>query len=461
MIECTEKLPRGVKIDGLDSYPTIVELGSHSSGLENVHKLIPRFKGLWKANEDSLSFEVVREGPDTTPRVNIFDSWQDLGEKILLNVSQPVKPSVVVVGPKSSGKSTFAKFLVNTLVANSSAPFYMDLDPGQAEFCPPGTLSLHKPSKTYFGPPFTHADFVDCIKAASLGYLSPRERPLLYLSQAGSLMREFERLTMNESAPLVVNTPGWTKGLGAELIAEIINLTKPHLVVHMGDAESASELGQILTHPVEIVSLESAREHFPPNLHYSAADMRTLQNMSYLHANNFTLHLTELPPFAVSYDSSVSTGIAAAGILDSEGIDLDDVSIALNGTLVAIVAVSESSTLQTVSAADQIPYLVPESLDAVLREPDTHCLGYAVVQSVDASSKAFRLVTPTPASRVAAAYEAQERLILVRGRLQLPLWAFWDHRNPVNLAKTPYLSKAGAGAGAEARRVRRNVQRRG
>ena len=82
-------------------------------------------------------------------------------------VVQSGEPFVGLVhGPKGSGKSTFSRMLVNTLVSRyaifclvllkltflrSIAVAYLDCDLGQSEFSPPGLISLHLIRKAQFG----------------------------------------------------------------------------------------------------------------------------------------------------------------------------------------------------------------------------------------------------------------------------------------------------------------------
>lgn len=51
-------------------------------------------------------------------------------------------PIVLICGPRKVGKSTFCRFLLNTLLNHRDEICHMDLDPGQTEFMPPGFITL-------------------------------------------------------------------------------------------------------------------------------------------------------------------------------------------------------------------------------------------------------------------------------------------------------------------------------
>ena len=59
--------------------------------------------------------------------------------------------SCLVLGAKNVGKSSFARVLLNRLLSLHPRVAYLDCDPGQPEFTPPGLLSLHLVDKPVDG----------------------------------------------------------------------------------------------------------------------------------------------------------------------------------------------------------------------------------------------------------------------------------------------------------------------
>ena len=65
------------------------------------------------------------------------------------------KAKIVGTGGKGVGKSTMLKYITNRLVQDGPV-LWIDLDPGQAEFTPPGCLSCTVLKMPIIGPNFTH-----------------------------------------------------------------------------------------------------------------------------------------------------------------------------------------------------------------------------------------------------------------------------------------------------------------
>jgi polyribonucleotide 5'-hydroxyl-kinase len=65
-------------------------------------------------------------------------------------------PRTIVVGPVDAGKSTLCRILVNYAVRSGWEPLFVDLDIGQGELCPPGSISacpIHVPVDAQEGYP--------------------------------------------------------------------------------------------------------------------------------------------------------------------------------------------------------------------------------------------------------------------------------------------------------------------
>ncbi|TFY80906.1 hypothetical protein EWM64_g3107, partial [Hericium alpestre] len=159
-----------------------------------------------------------------------------------VSVSASGAPKILIRGPKNSGKSSFARTLVNSLLTRYKRVMFLECDLGQSEFTPGGMVALTLLSQPLFGPPFTHPTLP--LAAHYVGAASPRSSPSHYLKSIEALVRTYEDTNATtiltdehddepdtriaDSIPLVVNTMGWTKGLGADLnrrIEEAINPT--------------------------------------------------------------------------------------------------------------------------------------------------------------------------------------------------------------------------------------------
>lgn len=163
-------------------------------------------------------------------------------------------------GGKDVGKSSFLRYLVNSLLNKYSQIAYIDCDPGQCEFTLGGCISLAIISapllgnlfiKIYLefnlnirlpGPPHTHISHSDK-KCYFLGHLSPNDVPGLYLDLLKKCKADFKALSDHKSSPLplIVNTMGWNQGLGLCLLKETMLLFNPTDVIQINFAVDANK----------------------------------------------------------------------------------------------------------------------------------------------------------------------------------------------------------------------------
>lgn len=481
-------------------YPTVVRLDGNLTGLENIADLAPVYSKLWSsgAHLSSSTSERVFDciyTPSACEVYRQFRSWYETAA----DIGDTRKPSGVfvsmIVGNKGSGKSTFCRFLTNYLVSkNSVTVYYLELDPGQPETGCPGTLTLVEKTRPSFSPAFALDPFISSrvIKSHSLGATSPVDSPEYYLRCVKDLVGLFEKCisspvpqTTKKKTILVINTCGWTKGLGLDLLDNIAKISSPDLVVNMGEeiAEFSDKFSSEQYHVIEstsggiITPLEAgvstgSTEEFTP------ADARAVRFMSYFHgADKYTVPLTHKPPRLVSYDGNQSAfSVKAVAMIGGEGIDSRDAVRAINGTLVSVMAIKKgllTTPGKTISSrpkidvtinpeGDNIPWISASGVSSLLGDPTImKCVGYALVQSIDSKAKQFRLVTPIESRELQSAlFDGQTQvcdLILLRGRLSLTVWDMWHQSG--DPSKQPYLATESIGEGGDVLRVRRNIQR--
>ena len=294
---------------------------------------------------------------------------------------------------------------------------------------------------------------------------------------------------ISSAIPLVVNTMGWTKGLGADLARKVEGIIEPTDIFPFtgtspeDDQAYGSGLPQppAHVHGPRVHPVETVPSH-PSASHYTAADHRNLSLLSYLHAifpreppsSPYASHIatawnTSTPLCAqapyevdgqVAFDKLILTG---AGM---EDVVLDEVHRALNCAIAGLVS-CEPGTLETdvqpddgFSASIAYEQGAPPPLPTASR-----CLGLALVRAIGTGPKTpMQLLTPVPPSLLGSTR------VLVMGELQLPVWGMLDFRTlddsgeiaGYERGKVPFLRWGkGEGAGGERRRVRRNLMRKG
>ncbi|EGU11099.1 thiol:disulfide interchange protein precursor [Rhodotorula toruloides ATCC 204091] len=416
----------------------------------------------------------------------------------------------VVEGPKRVGKSTFAKMLVNQLLERYEKVAYLDTDLGQPEFTPPGFVSLSVVNEPILAPAFTHLS--QPLSSHYLGSTSPASDPSGYLAAISALLStyalEVEYPSLDEASssrrhrrgqpadesnradssrkyrervPLVINTQGWVKGLGADLLAKLKAESQPsHIFSFVETVEngaSASDYAAPAQPTYSIMPPSADAPYFlaslppaPPSpleSKWSAVDLRTLSLISYFHsvqsarspAWDFTTPLVGVAPYEFDWRAE-RRQVAQVHVMEGADVAYEHALHALNGSVVALV--QEASPA---ASATSRPF--PYDPSAPLPFPSTsRALGLAVVHSISPATSTLHLLTPVLASVLASSAP----ISLVKGSLDLPIALMLDFTaNPaeaeqgiagVEWAEVPYLS-VDAAEGAGRRRVRRNLMRRG
>jgi polynucleotide 5'-hydroxyl-kinase GRC3/NOL9 len=342
--------------------------------------------------------------------------------------------SIVICGPKSSGKSTFAKLLTNRLLfistdfsqsanANKKASVaLLDLDPGQPEYSPPGQLSLVHILEPNFGPPFTHpipGAKSKIIRSHSIVAISPSLDPSLYMACVADLLAHYRNLLSTEpNCPLVVNTPGWVLGTGLEILMEIITNVRPSNIIYMsqdGPAEVVESLRDVAKsarvvgiHPTDIaymspnrprkvvgstrgearsvpvLTLPSQASEYTTR---TAVHLRTMQAMSYFHLDTTMeevltwsgLPLTSVPPWEIRY-SNENPGILGV-MCYGEQPPATLLADTITGSLVAVVVIDDLAAIpgwtsegEDNNLPSQISKTIMETDDTEIRAFDQNSL---------------------------------------------------------------------------------------
>lgn len=408
---------------------------------------------------------------------------------------------------------------------------YLDTDLGQAEFTAPGFVSLtvlRRPvlgehafvasssrrnirrvlTRLMAGPSFTHLH--ESFESHFLGSTSPASDPTDYLTACEALLATY-RLEVEfaggddsasaigpgrrhksrvagpdqsgpskcrERVPLVVNTSGWIKGLGADILSRLKDLARPTHVFTFADPATETSSFAVQDFPPPFPPAVPYRQiplpaafASPLESKWTPADLRTLALASYFYSKGCfvggqvprwetTRPLIAQPVRTCSWGSSPSALKASAVYMAGTGdIRYEHVLHALNGSIVAIVADSQP-------ARTDLSRPFPYAPRAPLPSPaSSRALGLAIVHSFAPAAESMYLLTPTaPTSSDASA------LALVKGALDTPVALMCDFtaradESEAGLAgvdwdAVPYLSVE-TGEAVGRRRVRRNLMRKG
>lgn len=363
-------------------------------------------------------------------------------------------------GPKSAGKSTFAKILTNRLVTRRlkvpgsttaqepQGVAVLDLDPGQPEYALPGTLSLVHVTRPNLSPPFTRASFGSSsfrvLRCHSLASVTPASDPDCYRECVTDLHREYKKALGH--LPLVVNTPGWILGTGLELLDNIISHTSPNEVVYMSE-EGPGETVDVLQAATKHVfsTLPSQTAEFTAR---TGAHLRAMQTMSYFHSkavDEFQVKeqrgqrwnpspLTTVIPWRVKY-TGLYSGIAGVLSYDYQSPP-ELLADTINGTVLAAVEIEDpkayrgllqpGSTTPRVSRTPEGIPLIQNLDDSTLDPRYSQTIGLVFVRGIDVAKQSFQLITPIPSQKVQDIRKLGRQIVLVHGKFDTPNWAYTE-----------------------------------
>ncbi|XP_015261743.1 PREDICTED: polynucleotide 5'-hydroxyl-kinase NOL9 [Gekko japonicus] len=322
-------------------------------------------------------------------------------------------PVILVCGPKSVGKSTFNRYLINLCLPCIE---FLEGDLGQTEFTPPGCISLINVTEPFLGPPFTHLRTPH--KMVYFGETSCEQDTERYLDTLKYVFSAYER-----DVPLVINTMGWVKGAGLLLLIDIIRLLSPSHIVQIS-ADNFNDMPQLTPEytcsstglhtkgkgPLKCKSLENGTEDLelcrvqgdfrPPHsghrllcvqpefpgagiaghgqTHRSVLrDMAVLAYLGQLQPSDMdlVLPLHSLVPYQVPFSAVsikvIHTDVAPAHILYS-----------VNASWVGLCRLPEEVHCK----ADRPVFLT--------QTPICDCLGFGIVRGVDMDKKLYHILTP-------------------------------------------------------------------
>ncbi|CAN0900728.1 Polynucleotide 5'-hydroxyl-kinase NOL9 [Linum grandiflorum] len=351
------------------------------------------------------------EESSSSPTICIPDEWAAAGDTIAFDSSTTPPPIVLICGAKNCGKTTFSRYLLNVLLRRYRRVGYLDTDVGQPEFTTPGFLSLTVVDE--LTPDLT----VPCLKRPErcffFGDTSSKRDPTSYLKYISTLYdyyrKEYCTYDATDSSskrglPLVVNTPGWVKGVGYDILVDMLRYIAPTHVVKIdtfaarknlpagkfwldGDADSEINL-------IEIYSANQDSFNRSVLVKKDAHLLRDLRIMAYFRqcfpdtlkvntikelANALASH----PPYQVPISSITIRHLYCQ-------VPQMEIFHSLNATIVGLANSSEQ--------AGTLPW----------------CVGLGIVRGIDTVKGLLYIITPVPQSSL------EKVDLLLQGFIEIP-----------------------------------------
>ncbi|KAI1909147.1 Polynucleotide 5'-hydroxyl-kinase grc3 [Ophidiomyces ophidiicola] len=420
-----------------------VEISSCRSGLPLLRRVSDLHRRIWCSSDSSsgnsltqgglMSFSILHSSSDDPLKRHLrplhLDRHWSLSIKALSNRGSGLR--VMTCGPKGSGKSTFNKYLFNHLLSvaptrNGVRPVhdgvaYLDLDPGQPEFSPPGQVYLAHIRRPILGPSFSHPNLLSendgtIMRAHHIGATSPKDDPEHFEQCVMDLLHRYEiHLQTYPRCPLVINYPGWIFGRGLEVAISLVqslglsdlvymSVQGPEEVIEPLQAAAAEVYVPVTTLPSQPTEYATRSSH----------QLRAMQMLSYFHMQPNPKDLpiwSDLPisqhrSFNVSYSGEHQGihGIMVAGFYH----DPTHLPNLLEGSIVGVVALESLDSLSSLGHSGHPGHVTvatantTEAPDGTLSESAAnHCrpdqdLAMSNTDPPAASSSSDQPKNPTP-----------------------------------------------------------------
>lgn len=334
----------------------------------------------------------------------------------------------LIAGGKNVGKSTSARYLINSLLHTCARVILVDIDPGQAECTPPGCISYSLIEEPLMGPNFTHLKipvyqlFIDNVNVAQC--------VTRYLEGVKMLIERLKENPELSRLPIVVNTMGFTQNLGWDIAIFAIKLIRPSIIMQIMSSKKKNNYNNIFS--VEVVNKQECSWAFcdekfidwnrpcehdlcviqsqvegtvtqttmdqgPNQWNMEPYQQRELVIMSYLSdivRDNDSLHyntrlshsINQVMPYTAPFSSLCIIPQRLFGVPASRALSV------INGNIVALCGIdlteesSQNSTdISTLRVLTQ-------------RSPLCTCYGFGIVRGVDMEQQQVYINTPLPIS---------------------------------------------------------------
>ncbi|CAK9819929.1 Polynucleotide 5'-hydroxyl-kinase NOL9 [Anthophora plagiata] len=348
---------------------------------------------------------------------------QEITEKMLNRWRENQWSCALIAGGKSVGKSTTTRYLINSLLPVSKMVVLVDVDPGQTECTPPGCISYSVIEQPLMGPNFTHLR----IPAFQLyiGDVNVSRCITRYIEGMKMLMDRLSNCPILSRLPVVINTMGFTYGIGWDIIMFTVKLIRPSFVVQIMSEKSKNNYVGYLSKQVvnrqvvpwapwstnvgdwsepcdhELIVVHSQAERKSAveyeNWNMEPYQQRELVMISYLselgqkpknaaafYENAISFGINEAVPYVISFES-LFISIPRASVPPLYVLNV------VNGNIVALCGIDvESDESQECE--------VTSGLRVLNKSPLCTCYGFGIVRGVDMEEKEIYISTPLPIS---------------------------------------------------------------
>lgn len=168
-----------------------------------------------------------------------------LAEKIINRWRSNDWSCTLIAGGKNVGKSTTARYLINTLLPTSRMVVLVDVDPGQNECTPPGSISYSLIEEPLTGPNFTHLKTP--VYQLYIGDVNVSRCITRYIECVKLLAIKLLSCPIMSRLPIIVNTMGFTQGIGWDIVVFTIKLFRPSFILQIMSERTKNNYPNLLS----------------------------------------------------------------------------------------------------------------------------------------------------------------------------------------------------------------------
>ncbi|XP_055919859.1 polynucleotide 5'-hydroxyl-kinase NOL9 [Eupeodes corollae] len=151
---------------------------------------------------------------------------------------------IMIIGGKSVGKSTLARYMINKSLNKHQKILLVDLDIGQPELFVPQTISATTLTAPLLGPGYFLNKQPD--KSFLVGHFNIIHSLEPYIESLKALIEYCNGNSEYKDIPWVVNTMGYNKGFGDELISVICSLLQPTNIIQFESDREINDFDVIM-----------------------------------------------------------------------------------------------------------------------------------------------------------------------------------------------------------------------
>jgi polynucleotide 5'-hydroxyl-kinase GRC3/NOL9 len=338
------------------------------------------------------TFDHNAKAPKRFKELNL-DPWRpSLASGYEGSISTPRASRLILCGRRSSGLSTLFRCLANRTLEtggpgrgnpNSQKVIVLDLDTSMPEFSPPGTISLVHLQRPIFGPAFSHllptyGSSSRILKMHFLGDIEATDLCDLHIECILDLLNVEEKFRKEFGDSItVILAPKWLNDIDAAVASQLWAKMAPTGIVCLDNSTTSAHLRpwrslaesagcQIQNLPVQTFDrISLVREH-------------NLQMQSYFHSIPIRTDCQFWDSRPILAETGTEITLTYHGrhaevgaiVLVRGNVALEDTYDALEGSLVAIVAVKPGS----IGQSDGSPRHAQAADNSSLEEADRHIL---------------------------------------------------------------------------------------